>query len=117
MGVTHTVDYDPTYLWDESHFYGQSISQLEVLCHRHDYAIVELEYNNAFVMPTELAPRSLSAREAYRRGYVEREDRKARFPWNADMEALQQLSPDRAVDFLRARFEKYEGRYLLERGD
>ncbi|HUR23453.1 MAG TPA: hypothetical protein VMZ73_06240 [Acidimicrobiales bacterium] len=112
-----TVLYSPTYSWDQNHFYGQSTSQLNILCERYGYAIVELQYNNAFLMPADLAPSSLTPEEAYRSGYADRHDRRAKFPWNADMEELQILAPDHAVEFLRARFAKYEGMYSLDAGE
>lgn len=111
-----TVHYRPDYSWHNNHFYGQSISQLSMLCDRHGYAIVELEYNNAFLMPADLAPASMTAEEAYRTGYVDRADRRARFPWNADMEPLQTLEAASAVEFLRTRFARYEGMYSLDTG-
>lgn len=37
------------------HFYGYSVSVLEDLCEEHDYGLLELEYNNAFIAPRELA--------------------------------------------------------------
>jgi hypothetical protein len=112
-----TVHYSPDYSWDVSHFYGQSISQLNVLCERYHYAIVELEYNNAFLMPADMAPRSVTPEEAYRTGYAERPDRRTRFPWNSDMEQLQSLGPQDAVEFLRTRFAKYEGMFSLDAGE
>lgn len=111
-----TVLYRPDYGWDASHFYGQSISQLSGLCDRHGYAIVELEYNNAFLMPADIAPAALSAEEAYLTGYLDRPDRRRRFPWNADMEELHALEPAAAVDFLRTRFARYDGQYTLDGG-
>jgi len=33
------------------HFFGYSIGVLEDLCEQHDYGILELEYNNAFISP------------------------------------------------------------------
>ena len=112
-----TVRYTPGYSWDGSHFYGQSISQLNVLCERYDYVIVELEYNNAFLMPAAISPQSMSPEHAYRTGYAGRSDRRTKFPWNADMEQLQVLDPDDAVEFLRARFARYEGMYSLDVGE
>lgn len=108
-----TVDYDPDYTWDGTHFYGQSICQLALLCARHRYAIVELEYNNCFLMPEALAPRSLDPALAYRTGYAERPDRLVRFPWNADMEPLLGLDPPAAAAFLEAAFARHRGRYTL----
>jgi hypothetical protein len=61
------VLYSDQYSWDVSHFYGQSISQVGVLCERHEYAIVELEYNNVFLVLRESAQVSLSPVEAHER--------------------------------------------------
>lgn len=112
-----TVRYTPGYSWESNHFYGQSICQLNVLCERYDYVLVELEYNNAFLMPAAIAPRSMTPVEAYRTGYAGRPDRLTKFPWNADMEQLQSLDPQAAVEFLRARFAQYEGMYSLDAGE
>jgi hypothetical protein len=108
-----TVRYSDAYEWGSDHFYGQSIVQLDGLLERHDYALVELEYNNAFLMPRELAPRSMTTAEAYRVGYAERADRLTQMPWNADMEPLQAMSAERAAAALRERFVAYEGQYEL----
>ncbi|HYI61138.1 MAG TPA: hypothetical protein VEW93_04975 [Acidimicrobiales bacterium] len=91
--IRFTVQYRDDHQWDGSHCYGQSISQLEILVERHGYAIVALEYNNAMLMPREVAPKSLSAEEAYREGYLRRPDRLERFPWNADVEDVLALLP------------------------
>lgn len=111
-----TVKYSPAYVWAGDHFYGQSICQLELLCARYNYSIVELEYNNAFLMPSGTAPRNLSAEDAYRIGYYERPDRRQRFPWNEDMEPLQLLEPAAAVDYVTRVFSPYHGQYSLDTG-
>lgn len=108
-----TVRYTDAYAWGSDHFYGQSIAQLGVLLERHDYALVQLEYNNAFLMPRELAPRALAPDEAYRDGYANRPDRREKMPWNADMEPLQTMGPQEAATALRERFAAYEGQYDL----
>lgn len=36
------------------HFYGYSIAALEDLCEKHNYGILTLEYNNAFLAPREI---------------------------------------------------------------
>lgn len=98
----------------QHHFYGYSIASLAELCARHDYAIMELEYNNAF-----LAPRSLysaqreSAAELYRRGYWERPDRRKKFSSNHDVDVLQSMSPTDAVNFINNFFAKHRGKYEL----
>ena len=71
----------------------------------HGYALLALEYNNAFIAPRELpALRPLDAEDAYRRGYLERPDRRERFQRNHDMEALHTLSPAEAVNFIKKFF-------------
>jgi hypothetical protein len=108
------VGYDPGFQLQQ-HFFGYSIASLEELCARHDYALLALEYNNAFVAPRELLGRvgALDAETAYRRGYFERPDRRERFPRNQDMEALHTLTPAEAVAFLRNFFARHEGKYDL----
>ena len=69
------------------HFYGYSIAVLEDFCEEHDYGLLELEYNNAFIAPRELAgDLFVDAELAYVRGYRDRPDRKERFASNLDME-------------------------------
>src|SRR5579885_1214852 len=115
-GVPHdfVVRYDPDFSL-RHHFFGYSIASLEELCARHDYALLALEYNNAFIAPRELvgAARSLDATEAYRRGYLQRRDRRERFPANQDMEPLHSMPPADALAFLRKFFARHEGKYEL----
>ncbi len=112
--VRFRVGYDPDFSL-QHHFFGYSIASLEELCARHDYALLALEYNNAFVAPRELLGRlnALDAATAYRRGYFERPDRRERFPRNQDMEALHSLSPAESVEFLNNFFTRHEGKYDL----
>jgi hypothetical protein len=112
------VGYDPDFRL-QHHFFGYSIASLEELCARHDYALVALEYNNAFVAPRELLgrPDALDAATAYRRGYFDRPDRRARFPRNQDMEALHSMPPAEAVAFLKNFFARHDGKYDLSLAD
>jgi hypothetical protein len=110
-----SVRWNPDHTWSSDHFFGQSLSILEDLGKRNDYALVGLEYNNAFLIPRELNPVPvITAAEAYRQGYASRPDRLKRLPWNADMEPLLTLPPDQALAFVHDKFRKYEGRYTLE---
>jgi hypothetical protein len=111
--VCFTVLYDPSYIWDGSAFFGQSLAQVELLCAAHRYAIVQLEYNNVFLMPSEIAPLSISAAEAYRSGYVDRPDRRERFPWNNEFESLLSMSPDEVVEHLTREFATHTGRFSI----
>jgi hypothetical protein len=112
--VRFVVRYDPDFRL-QHHFFGYSIASLEELCARHAYALLALEYNNAFIAPRELVGGlpTLDAETAYRRGYLERPDRRERFPRNQDMEALHSLSPAQSVTFLQNFFARHEGKYDL----
>ncbi|WP_017745153.1 FkbM family methyltransferase [Scytonema hofmannii] len=110
-----TVNWDSSYVWENNHFYGQSICQLNILCDRYEYALVELHYNNAFLIPKEISPYpSISPEEAYKKGYLERSDRKQKFPWNADIEELYSLSPERALNYVNRLFSKYHKKFSCE---
>src|ERR1051325_5927149 len=51
--VRFVVGYDPDFRL-QHHFFGYSIASLEELCGHHSYALLALEYNNAFIAPREL---------------------------------------------------------------
>ena len=112
--VRFVVRYDADFRL-QHHFFGYSIASLEELCERHSYALLALEYNNAFIAPRELTrgARTLDAATAYRRGYLERPDRRERFPANQDMETLHSLTPSEAVRFLEHFFARHTGKYEL----
>src|SRR5215211_4725153 len=110
--VRFRVRFDPDFRL-QHHFFGYSVASLEELCARHSYALLALEYNNAFIAPRELVEESdvLDAATAYRRGYLERPGRRERFPRNHDMEALHALGPADSVAFIKNFFARHEGKY------
>src|SRR5438105_2465372 len=113
--VRFTVTYRPDHAWAKDHFYGQSLAMLDVLRERHGYALVQVEYNNAFLLPAECSPvPSRPPVDVYREGYLSRADRLQRLPWNREMEFLQALSPEDAVAALHRRFARYAGRFVCE---
>jgi hypothetical protein len=113
--VRFTVRYRPDHAWAKDHFYGQSLAMLDELRARHGYALVQVEYNNAFLLPAERSPvASRAAAEVYREGYLTRADRLTRLPWNREMEFLQALPPDQVVAALNRRFARHAGRYVCE---
>jgi hypothetical protein len=115
--VKFVVKYDPAFQMTH-HFFGYSIASLAELAARHDYAILEVEYNNAFLAPRELpGVRPLDAATAYRRGYLERPDRREKFRANANMEILHTLSPAEVVEFLDRFYAQHRGKYELSAGD
>jgi hypothetical protein len=111
--IKFKVTYDPQFQLRE-HFFGYSISCLEDLCAKHRYAIVNLEYNNVFLAPKELAgSRELDSETAYAHGYRDRPDRLEKFHRNANMETLQSLSAEDGVKFIREFFAKISDKYEL----
>jgi hypothetical protein len=109
--IKFVVKFDPDFEL-RHHFYGYSITSLAELCARHDYALIELEYNNAFLAPTELrGVRPLDATEAYRQGYLERPDRQEKFYLNRNMDILHSLTPEEGINFINQFFSEHRGRY------
>jgi hypothetical protein len=102
-------------MWGQDFCYGQSLSMLEELGQEHGYDLVDLEFNNAFLVPHEMNPfPRLSAAEAWRKGYVNRPDRLERLPWNRSMDPLINMGTNEAKEFLREKFKQYDGHYILE---
>jgi hypothetical protein len=107
------VKFDPDFQL-RYHFYGYSIAALADLCRRHNYGILGLEYNTAFLAPQELGAASfVDAESAYREGYRDRPDRKQRFASNLDMEQLHSLTPAEGIRFLREFYQSDAGNYFL----
>jgi hypothetical protein len=110
-----TVKFQNDGSWGNDHFYGQSLSMLEVLAARHNYDLVNLEYNNAFLIPREINPDpAINAADAWRKGYFERPDRAQRFPWNAEFESIYAKSSAESKAYFREKFQRFEGQYILE---
>lgn len=110
--IKFTVKWNPAYAWRGDHFFGQSISQIYQLCTVYRYALAELHYNNAFLIPQERSPGpSLSAEQAYQSGYRNKPDRRKKFPWNEDVEDVLRMPPGDALEFINALFDKYGGMF------
>ncbi len=114
--IRFVVKYDPDFIL-QHHFFGYSIASLEDLCARHDYALMSLEYNNAFIAPRELPnAKARDAMTVYREGYLDRPDRRKKFPLNQDMEVLLSMSPLAVVKFLNEFYARHAGKYQLSAG-
>ncbi len=113
--VRFSVRFDEDHRWAGDHFYGQSLCMLEKLAREKGYRLVALEYNNAFLLPDEIAgPPAVSAEELYFMGYLSKPDRLGRLPWNREMEYLRELSPEEMVVELKRYFSNYTGRFICE---
>ena len=112
--IRFAVKYNPDFQL-RHHFFGYSIAMLADLCEEFGYVILELEYNNAFLAPKELAAdRALDATTSYTRGYLDRPDRKEKFSLNFDMETIYSLSDEEAFEFLKNFYANFPGEFYLE---
>ena len=111
--IRFVVKYDPDFQL-RHHFYGCSIMSLADLCRQHDYAVLELEYNNAFLAPREIVRLEPPDTETiYRNGYLDRPDRKQKFALNFDLDEIHSMSPGDAVKFLTNFYARERGKYFL----
>jgi len=112
--IKFAVLYNPSHKYTGDHFYGMSISMLGDLCKKYSYDIIGLNYINAFLVPHEKNSfTTYTPEEAYLTGYKEKQDRKEKFPWNANMEELLSMTPEQGIQFIHNLFSKYDGKYIL----
>jgi len=112
--VKFSVTWSQDYSWHGGHFAGQSIALVEELAKERGYEIVTLEFNNLFLVPSELNHHpALTAAEAYKKGYLDRPDRLEIHPLNKDMELLQTMPADKAVAYLEDYFKEYKGQFII----
>ena len=52
--IGFVVEYDPEFQL-RHHFFGYSIAKLKDLLDKHNYVLLEVEYNNVFIAPAEIA--------------------------------------------------------------
>lgn len=111
--IRFVADVDPDFVMKD-HFFGYSITALAELLEKHDYAMLELEYNNAFIAPAELAGvNPIGVTKAYETGYLHRSDRREKFKPNADMEILHSMTADQGVEYLNNFFSAFKGKYQI----
>lgn len=113
--IKFTVRFDVDHFWNGDHFHGQSIAKCFELCEKYNYEIVELHYNNVFLIPKELNKlEALTPEKAYEVGYKNKTDRKKKFFWNSDMEEILTMDKEVAIQFLNKKFVKYAGKFIVE---
>jgi hypothetical protein len=108
--IKFSVQYSKDYWWDSSHFYGYSLSMLEDLLLKHQYKILDLDYNNVVLIKGEQVDK---LDEVYYNGYLHNADRARKFPYNHDFEEIYQLPLEEQVEFLKQKFHTHEGQYIL----
>ncbi|CAN5561219.1 hypothetical protein BH10ACI3_BH10ACI3_09060 [soil metagenome] len=111
--VRFTVNYSSEFTL-RHHFFGYSICQLKDLLAKHNYVLLEIEFNNVFLAPAEIkGVVAADVERAYRDGYAARPDRREKFKTNENMEILHNLSPAECVDFLNAFYADHVGEYQI----
>lgn len=114
--IKFCVNFDPDFKL-RHHFFGYSISKLSDLLEKHEYSLLRIEYNNAFLAPNDLpgvTGMAVGITEEYRRGYRDRPDRKEKFAENRDVEVLHSVSPEKACELLQTLYSKDRGNYVME---
>jgi hypothetical protein len=112
--VKFTVRFTPQLSWNGGSFYGQSIEKLHELCLAVGYSIVEVHYNNAFLVPIEnAAGRGLKPAEAYKAGFLDKPDWRERMPWHAGIERVATDDPAVNLERFRAEFKDKAGQFDL----
>jgi hypothetical protein len=110
-----TVNWNPDFEFRGDNFFGLSLTALSELAARHGYVLVQVHYNNAFLVAAEHhSGTGVSASDAYAQGYVAQPDRRQRFYWNEKFEPLLTMTPEAARDWLNAHFADRRGEYELE---
>ncbi len=57
------------------------VTHLNIVCKKYEYALVELHYNNGFLIFKEVSPSpSLTPEEAYKQRNIERLERNEKYP-------------------------------------
>jgi hypothetical protein len=108
--ILFNLPYSPRYVYNGDGCSGQSLSMLDLLRAQHDYALVGLEYQDAFLVPLESGVPTVPPEELYQIGYANRPDRQR--PWLEEFEPLQTMESDDGVQWVHRRFRDHEGEFI-----
>ena len=113
--IKFTVLYSDTYSWSDAPFFGQSIEQVQVLCKKYNYSIVNVEYNNVFLVnnmvPNKL--KQLVPLDAWLSGYFYKPDRTTRFSHNNGWDPIYRMSAQEGIEFINKVYVNHKGRYQV----
>ncbi|CAK0745239.1 hypothetical protein CCP3SC15_1360010 [Gammaproteobacteria bacterium] len=94
--------------------YGMSLTMANDLMVRHDYRLIDFNYNNAYFVPaTQPGFTTLTPEEAYASGYKDRAERQRIFSYNAPFAPLLDLDPPQALNWVRKYWEHAADHFLL----
>lgn len=116
--IKFTINYDPNYWWDISHFYGYSLSMLEDI---KGYKVESLDFNNVIMTP---GVQEVPLSDIYNNGYwnmAKREYNPYNRPYadhgrpcyNEDFDPIYSMSYDDQIKFINEKFKKFAGKYIL----
>jgi hypothetical protein len=115
--IRFTVNYEPDYWWNASHFYGYSLSMLEDI---KGYKVESLDFNNVIMTP---GIQQIPFADLYRNGYwnmAKRGDKydrpnenHGRPSYNADFDPIYTMSPKDQFRFINEKFKRFAGKYTL----
>ena len=113
--IKFTVLYDDAYSWTDAPFFGQSIEQVQMLCTTYDYSILNVEYNNVFLIDNKVDHKlsTMSSKEAWTQGYFNKPDRTTRFSFNNGFEPIYSMTPEDAINFINRAYGRHVGRYSI----
>ena len=103
--IKFTVNYDPEYWWDVSHFYGYSLAMLEDI---KGYKVESLDFNNVIMTP---GVQEVPYADLYQNGYWNMAG--GRPAYNEDFDPIYTMSSEDQIKFINKKFMKFAGKYTL----
>jgi SAM-dependent methyltransferase len=91
--------------------YSFSIEAAYRLANGWGYKPAWLEYNNIFLVRTDEEP--MSAREMWKRGWLDKKDRYDLFFWDKRFEGIENSSPEDAIAVINREFAAHAGKYTI----
>jgi hypothetical protein len=115
--IKFSVKYNENYNWDNSHFFGMSLSKFNELAEKYDYDLVELTANNVYALRKDKNTnfKKYSAEEIYLHKY--KNPRLSNllkdFDYNNNVDFLLKISPDKCIQEINKIFINYGEGYEL----
>lgn len=115
--IFFTVDFYQDHFWSCDHFYGCSLTAACEIIRPFGYILESLQMNNAFFIRSDISCNifdDVDDNIAYKVGYKNKENRFSHFPYNGNLECLQNLSKIDSIKFLSKFFHSYDGKFTLK---
>jgi hypothetical protein len=116
--IKFTVNYSPNYSWDNSHFYGMSVSKFYELAEKYEYDVVTLNFNNIYAIRKDknATHTPFNAQEVYDQGYKtpRLSGQAEQFYYNENFDYLLSLGPEEALSEINKEFVKYKDNYTIK---